>query len=110
MRLLNIESSPRGSRSASIAVTSAFLEAYRQACPAVMVDTLNGLGGKAAGLRPGGHRGEVQRRVQTTDGPGRDRRLGQNPGPGSTLPASGPHRARRAYVELRLPLQAQAID
>ena len=41
MRLLNIESSPRGSRSASIAVTSAFLEAYRQACPGVMVDTLN---------------------------------------------------------------------
>src|SRR6478752_9551094 len=41
MRLLNIESSPRGSRSASIAVTSAFLEAYRQACPEVMVDTLN---------------------------------------------------------------------
>ncbi|HXA60806.1 MAG TPA: NAD(P)H-dependent oxidoreductase [Streptosporangiaceae bacterium] len=41
MRLLNIESSPRGSRSASIAVTSAFLEAYRQACPWVMVDTLN---------------------------------------------------------------------
>ena len=41
MRLLNIESSPRGSRSASIAVTSAFVEAYRQACPAVMVDTLN---------------------------------------------------------------------
>jgi FMN-dependent NADH-azoreductase len=41
MRLLNIESSPRGSRSASIAVTSAFLEAYRQACPEVVVDTLN---------------------------------------------------------------------
>jgi FMN-dependent NADH-azoreductase len=41
MRLLNIESSPRGSRSVSIAVTSAFLEAYRQACPGVMVDTLN---------------------------------------------------------------------
>src|SRR5260370_15900745 len=41
MRLLNIESSPRGSRSASIAVTSAFLEAYRQARPGVMVDTLN---------------------------------------------------------------------
>src|SRR5260370_36501607 len=41
MRLLNMESSPRGSRSASIAVTSAFLEAYRQACPGVMVDTLN---------------------------------------------------------------------
>jgi FMN-dependent NADH-azoreductase len=39
MRLLNIESSPRGSRSASIAVTSAFLEAYRQACPGVIVDT-----------------------------------------------------------------------
>jgi hypothetical protein len=41
MRLLNIESSPRGSRSASIAVTSAFIEAYCQACPRVMVDTLN---------------------------------------------------------------------
>ena len=41
MRLLNIESSPRGSKSASIAVTNAFLEAYRQACPGVMVDTLN---------------------------------------------------------------------
>src|SRR5437868_7292210 len=40
MRLLNIEASPRGSRSASIAVTSAFVEAYRQACPGVMVDTL----------------------------------------------------------------------
>jgi FMN-dependent NADH-azoreductase len=41
MRLLNIESSPRGSRSASIAVTNAFLEAYRQVCPGVMFDTLN---------------------------------------------------------------------
>ena len=41
MRLLNIESSPRGPRSASIAVTSAFLEAYRQASPGVVVDTLN---------------------------------------------------------------------
>ena len=41
MRLLNIESSPRGSRSASIAVTSAFVEAYHQAYPGVMVDTLN---------------------------------------------------------------------
>jgi FMN-dependent NADH-azoreductase len=41
MRLLNIVSSPRGSGSASIAVANAFLEAYRQACPGVMVDTLN---------------------------------------------------------------------
>ncbi len=41
MRLLNIVSSPRGSRSASITVTNAFLEAYRQARPEVMVDTLN---------------------------------------------------------------------
>jgi FMN-dependent NADH-azoreductase len=41
MRLLNIESSPRGSGSASIAVTSAFLDAYRQVRPSVMVDTLN---------------------------------------------------------------------
>jgi len=41
MHLLNIESSPRGSKSASIAVSNAFLEAYRQACPGVIVDTLN---------------------------------------------------------------------
>jgi FMN-dependent NADH-azoreductase len=41
MQLLNIESSPRGSKSASIAVTSAFIDAYRQACPQVIVDTLN---------------------------------------------------------------------
>ena len=41
MRLLNIESSPRGSRSASIAVTNAFLEAYRQANTDVRVDRLN---------------------------------------------------------------------
>ena len=31
----------RGSKSASIAVTNAFLEACRQACPGVIVDTLN---------------------------------------------------------------------
>ena len=39
--LLAVESSPRGSKSASIAVTNAFLEAYRQVCPGVVVDTLN---------------------------------------------------------------------
>src|SRR3977135_1352326 len=36
-----MDASPRGARSGAIAVTSAFLEAYRQACPGVMVDTLN---------------------------------------------------------------------
>jgi FMN-dependent NADH-azoreductase len=41
MHLLNIQSSPRQSRSASIAVADAFLEAYRQVCPEVIVDTLN---------------------------------------------------------------------
>jgi len=41
MHLLNIQSSPRGPKSASIAVADAFLEAYRQACPALTVDTLN---------------------------------------------------------------------
>src|ERR1700730_16538815 len=33
MYLLNIQSSPRRSRSASIAVADAFLETYRQVCP-----------------------------------------------------------------------------
>ena len=41
MHLLNIQSSPRGPKSASIAVTDAFLQAYRQACPELTVDTLN---------------------------------------------------------------------
>ena len=41
MRLLNIQSSPRGPRSASIAVADAFLEAYRKTCPGLVVDTLN---------------------------------------------------------------------
>src|SRR3977135_3252469 len=36
-----MDASPRGARSGAIAVTSAFLEAYRQACPGVVVDTLN---------------------------------------------------------------------
>ncbi len=41
MRLLNIESSPRGSRSSSIAITNAFLEAYQRVCPDLSVDRLN---------------------------------------------------------------------
>jgi FMN-dependent NADH-azoreductase len=41
MHLLNIQSSPRRARSASIAVADAFVEAYRQVCPEVTVDTLN---------------------------------------------------------------------
>ncbi|HEV3259507.1 MAG TPA: NAD(P)H-dependent oxidoreductase [Gemmataceae bacterium] len=41
MHLLNIQSSPRGPRSASIAVADAFLRAYRQARPELTVDTLN---------------------------------------------------------------------
>src|SRR5260370_34425263 len=41
MYLLNIQSSPRRTRSASSAVADAFLEAYRQVCPEVIVDTLN---------------------------------------------------------------------
>jgi FMN-dependent NADH-azoreductase len=41
MRLLNIQSSPRGPRSVSIAVADAFLEAYRRTCPGLVVDTLN---------------------------------------------------------------------
>ncbi|WP_144638961.1 FMN-dependent NADH-azoreductase [Bordetella genomosp. 13] len=41
MRLLNIVSSPRGARSASIAVADAFIEAYGKARPSLEVDTLN---------------------------------------------------------------------
>src|ERR1700731_2257289 len=42
MRLLKIESSPRGLKSASIAISYAFIEAYRQVCrEEVLVDTLN---------------------------------------------------------------------
>ena len=41
MRLLSIQSSPRGPRSVSTAVADAFLDAYRQVCRELMVDTLN---------------------------------------------------------------------
>ena len=41
MILLNIQTSPRGSKSISIAATQAFVEAYRTAHPDVTVDNLN---------------------------------------------------------------------
>jgi FMN-dependent NADH-azoreductase len=41
MILLNIQTSPRGSKSISIAETDAFVEAYRTAHPDVTVDNLN---------------------------------------------------------------------
>ena len=41
MILLNIQTSPRGSKSISIAATDAFVEAYRTAHPDVTVDKLN---------------------------------------------------------------------
>ena len=41
MILLNIQASPRGSKSISTAATDAFVEAYRTAHPDVTVDNLN---------------------------------------------------------------------
>jgi FMN-dependent NADH-azoreductase len=41
MHLLYIQSSPRGAKSASIAVADAFLQVYRQVSPELAVDTLN---------------------------------------------------------------------
>jgi FMN-dependent NADH-azoreductase len=41
MRLLNIEASPRGAQSVSIALSTAFLEAFQASNPAVEIDTLN---------------------------------------------------------------------
>jgi FMN-dependent NADH-azoreductase len=41
MLLLNIQSSPRGTKSASIAVTNAFLDAYQALHSDAMIDTLN---------------------------------------------------------------------
>ncbi len=41
MRVLNIVSSPRGTKSASITIADAFLSAYRREHPDVEVDTLN---------------------------------------------------------------------
>lgn len=91
-------------------MSSAFLEAYRQTCPGVTVDTLNvweeklpdfdheAIGAKYKGINKepmDQAEAAVWDKIQEL---------------GSTLPASGPHCARRAYVELRLPLQAQAID
>ena len=107
MRLLNIESSPRGLKSASIAISNAFIEAYRQVCPEVLVDTLNVWDEK---LPDFDHWGEVQRCKHGTDGPSRESRLEQDPRAGGALSTGRPNRPRSTYVELRLPLQAQAID
>ena len=41
MRLLNIESSPRGAASVSIALADSFVAGYREVHPAVEIDTLN---------------------------------------------------------------------
>jgi FMN-dependent NADH-azoreductase len=41
LRILNIECSPRATKSASIAVSDAFIEASRRAAPDVSIDTLN---------------------------------------------------------------------
>jgi FMN-dependent NADH-azoreductase len=41
MILLNIQSSPRGAKSASIAVTGAFLDAYQALHSGTAIDTLN---------------------------------------------------------------------
>lgn len=41
MRLLNIESSPRGPQSTSIAVADSFMTAYRDCHPGLEIDTLN---------------------------------------------------------------------
>ncbi len=41
MLLLNIQSSPRGAKSASIAVTNAFVDAYQALHSDAMIDTLN---------------------------------------------------------------------
>jgi len=110
MRLLNIESSPRGSRSASIAVASAFLEAYRQVCPGVMVDTLNvweeklpDFDQEAIGAK---YKGAYKQPMDQAEAAiwHKIQELAVR------FQQSGPHRARRAYVELRLPLQAQAIE
>src|SRR3979411_672783 len=41
MRLLNIVSSPRGAKSASIAIADAFLDAYGKTSASIEIDTLN---------------------------------------------------------------------
>jgi len=65
-----------------------------------MVDTLNVWEEKLPDFDQQAHWGEVQRRVQTTDGPGRDRRLGQNPGAGSYASRQADRIVLgRAYVE-----------
>jgi FMN-dependent NADH-azoreductase len=73
MRLLNIQSSPRGPRSVSIAVADAFLEAYRKACPGLVVDTLNvweenlpEFDGQAIGAKYKGINGKPMDEVEAT--------------------------------------------
>ena len=111
MLLLNIQSSPRGAKSASIAVTNAFLDAYQALHPDATIDTLNvweenlpdfdseAIGAKYKGVshKPmtAAEAFEIWERIQSL---------------AKRFPTCGPHRARRSDVELRLSLQAETID
>jgi len=74
----------------------------------VIVDTLNVWEEKLPDFGPGGHRGEVQRRQQRTDGPGETAVWEQNPGV-SVRFSKRTGSCSACHVELRLPLQAQAL-
>ncbi|MGC2225250.1 MAG: hypothetical protein WA624_24245 [Methylocella sp.] len=76
MRLLNIESSPRGLKSASIAISNAFIGAYRQVCPEeVLVDTLNVWDEKLPDFDQEAIGAKYKGGKQGADGPSRESRL-----------------------------------
>jgi FMN-dependent NADH-azoreductase len=111
MRLLNIESSPRGLKSASIAISNAFIEAYRQVCPEeVLVDTLNVWDEKLPDFDQEAIGAKYKGVNKEPMDPAERAVWGQDPRAGGTLSTGRPNRPRSTYVELRLPLQAQAID
>ena len=106
MRLLNIESSPRGLKSASIAISNAFIEAYRKVCPEVLVDTLNVWDEKlpdfdqeAIGAK---YKGVNKEPMDPAE------RAVWNKIRGGTRSTGRQNRPRGTYVELRLSLQAKA--
>jgi hypothetical protein len=108
MRLLNIESSPRGLKSASIAISNAFIEAYRKVCPEeVLVDTLNVWDEKLPDFDQEAI-GAKYKGVNMEPMDPAERALGQDPRAGGTLSTGRPNRPRSTYVELRLSLQAKA--
>src|ERR1700730_2747621 len=110
IHLLKIDSSPRASKSNSIALTDAFVTAYTDALPSVTVDVMNVWDEKLPEFDNAAIDAKYKGVRRQRDERGRDGRVESHPGTGGAVQAGGPDRPRCSDVELCLSLQAEAAD